>query len=304
MVPKLVRYHEWLFRERRLDGSPLVTLIHPWECGLDSTPPWMTALAAMRMPWWIRLAEKLRLAALLRSVRYDTKQLPSSERASDDDGLRMVALAVHLERHDFHLAQLPPHRSVLIEDVAFNAIFAAANQALLRLADGRHGEGALDAALTAAFARHATALEELWHASTGLYCSRDAVTHAPLPEPTVAGLLPLWPGCAHADDLLARMREPGWAPSFPVPSVPVDAPDFHATRYWKGPTWMNTNWMLVEGLAAHGDPARAAELRDASLQLVGRSGFAEYFSPLTGEGHGAPEFSWTAALAVDLATCI
>src|SRR4051794_30495783 len=35
MVPKLVDYHAWLLRERRVDGSALVTLIHPWECGLD-----------------------------------------------------------------------------------------------------------------------------------------------------------------------------------------------------------------------------------------------------------------------------
>ena len=53
----------------------------------------MTALGAMRLPWWVRAAEKLRLASLLRSLRYDTRQLPASERASDDDGLRMLALA-------------------------------------------------------------------------------------------------------------------------------------------------------------------------------------------------------------------
>ena len=82
LAPKLLAYHRWLFRERRLGDSPLITLIHPWECGLDSTPPWMHALAAMRMPWWLRVAERLRLAPLLRSLRYDTRQLPASERAS------------------------------------------------------------------------------------------------------------------------------------------------------------------------------------------------------------------------------
>ncbi len=130
----MLAHHRWLFRERRLDGSPLITLIHPWECGLDSTPPWMTALGAMRLPWWVRAAEKLRLASLLRSLRYDTRQLPASERASDDDGLRMLALAVHLSHHDFDLARIPhDDRAVLVEDVAFNAFFAAANQSLRAL---------------------------------------------------------------------------------------------------------------------------------------------------------------------------
>src|SRR5206468_9919286 len=59
LTPKLLAYHRWLFRERRVDDSPLITLIHPWECGLDSTPPWMHALRAWRMPWWLRAADQL-----------------------------------------------------------------------------------------------------------------------------------------------------------------------------------------------------------------------------------------------------
>ena len=136
LAPKVLAYHRWLFRERRLDDSPLITLIHPWECGLDSTPPWMRALEEMRMPWWVRAAEKLKLASLLRSLRYDTRQLPASERASDDDGLRMLALAIHLSHYDFDLARIPrDDRAVLVEDLAFNAFFAAANQSLRTLID-------------------------------------------------------------------------------------------------------------------------------------------------------------------------
>src|SRR5262245_55867827 len=40
MVPKLVAHHEWLYRERDVERRGLVTLLHPWECGLDTTPPW------------------------------------------------------------------------------------------------------------------------------------------------------------------------------------------------------------------------------------------------------------------------
>jgi hypothetical protein len=36
--------------------------------------------------------------------------------------------------------------------------------------------------------------------------------------------------------------------------------------------------------------------------MVNRVGFFEYFSPLTGEGLGPDDFSWTAALVVDLAS--
>ena len=36
------------------------------------------------------------------------------------------------------------------------------------------------------------------------------------------------------------------------------------------------------------------------LSLVHRSGHFEYYHPQTGQGLGAPAFSWTAALALDL----
>ena len=56
----------------------------------------------------------------------------------------------------------------------------------------------------------------------------------------------------------------------------------------------------LDALDRRGAPELAAELRDRTLALVDEHGFAEYFSPTDGTGHGAPEFSWTAALTIDL----
>jgi hypothetical protein len=42
-------------------------------------------------------------------------------------------------------------------------------------------------------------------------------------------------------------------------------------------------------------------LEELSLELITKEGMAEYFNPVTGEAEGADNFSWTAALAVDIA---
>jgi hypothetical protein len=60
----------------------------------------------------------LRLARILRRLRYDTRHLPALERPSDDDGLRMLALAVLAKKHHFRPAAPASKRSVLIEDPA------------------------------------------------------------------------------------------------------------------------------------------------------------------------------------------
>ena len=85
-----------------------------------------------------------------------------------------------------------------------------------------------------------------------------------------------------------------------LPSVPPDQPEFEADRYWRGPVWVNINWLVVRGLEELGLAAEAAVLAEETLDLVRRAGCFEYFHANTGEGLGGADFSWTAALVLDL----
>jgi len=302
LFPKLLEYHRWLYRERDPHDRGLVTLIHPWECGLDTTPPWMRELRRMPAPWWMRVALALHLVRLVELFRTDTRYAPAEERASTADGLRMLVLARRARRHRFDLQRMPPAESVLVEDLAFNSLLAVANRSLEDIASDL--EKPIEPELVRHFRATRSALEELWDESSGQYYSRNAVTGALLDIPTVATFLPLWAGTpsrARATRLLSLLREPsGFWPRFPVPSVPTDARQFDDDRYWKGPTWVNMNWAIIEGLRVYGEAELADELRRRTVELVERAGPAEYFSALDGRGFGAPDFSWTAALTLDL----
>lgn len=195
----------------------------------------------------------------------------------------------------------PPRESVLIEDLTFNSILVVANRALAQIAADLNV--ALDPELATSCSVTAAGLEELWDESAGQYFSRNAVTGEHIGSSTVATFLPLWAGVPadRARRLVALLRdERAYWPAFPVPSVAVDAPGFDPNRYWKGPTWVNMNWMIVQGLLARAESSIADELRLGTLDLVDHTGFYEYFSPVTGRGFGADEFSWTAALVIDL----
>jgi hypothetical protein len=302
LFPKLLAYHQWMYEERDLDDSGLVTLIHPWECGLDTTPPWMQTLARMPLPWWLRIAARVRLARALRRVRNDTRHIPAAERASDDESLRMLVLATRAKKHDFQLARMPVATSVLIEDLAFNAILVAANRSLELIA--RDLDVALPSALEQCVRRTEGAFEQLWDESSGQYYSRDAVTKRLIKVPTIATFVPLWSGIptpARAERLITLLKEPrSFWPRYPVPTVPIDSSEFREAAYWKGPTWVNMSWMIEEGLRNYDRVDLADDLRLQTLALVERAGCSEYFSPLTGEGYGADGFSWTAALVIDL----
>ena len=70
-------------------------------------------------------------------------------------------------------------------------------------------------------------------------------------------------------------------------------------RYWRGPVWINCNWIIYQGLK-NKNIKFAKQIKRKTINLVKQRGFNEYFSCKTGKGFGATNFSWTAALFLDL----
>ncbi|HYZ58328.1 MAG TPA: hypothetical protein VE544_01625, partial [Nitrososphaeraceae archaeon] len=68
----------------------------------------------------------------------------------------------------------------------------------------------------------------------------------------------------------------------------------------RGPIWINTNWALRLGLLRYGYIDRAERIRQGVCRLVADQGFREYYDPTTGAGLGGKNFSWTAALLIDM----
>ena len=83
-------------------------------------------------------------------------------------------------------------------------------------------------------------------------------------------------------------------------SISVDDLQFNPLNYWRGPVWININWMLYGGLKNYGFYEDAKNLKKSIIDLVKEHGFYEYYNPLSGKGLGASDFSWTAALLIDL----
>jgi hypothetical protein len=59
--------------------------------------------------------------------------------------------------------------------------------------------------------------------------------------------------------------------------------------------------MLAQGLRRYGYAAKADSIQKDLIQLPIRFGFHEYFDSFDGTGYGSDNFSWTAALFIDLA---
>ena len=80
MWPALLAYHQWLYNERDPHDEGLISLVHPWETGLDNTPPWMAYLHDHQLPFWIRALHTTKLENIVGLFRRDTRSVPLNER--------------------------------------------------------------------------------------------------------------------------------------------------------------------------------------------------------------------------------
>lgn len=300
--PALLSYHEWLHTERDPHQEGLVLLIHPWETGLDNTPPWMRELKDHQMPLWIRAVEKLHFDTIISLFRRDTHRIPAEQRLSTVEALVFYSTLRRLRRKAYDLDRILSHSLFAIEDLTFNSILIRADEHLRGIAKTIRHE--LPDKLCESMKKTESALEQLWDPYSNQYYSRNFVTHRLLKEPSIATLMPLYSGSVTKEraGLLVKHLENKhlFGPVYPVPSVPVNSPWFKEMGYWQGPSWVNTNWLIIDGLNRYGFKDHAAALADSTIEMVEKSGFYEYFSPLTGQPEGAANFSWTAALTIDL----
>lgn len=302
VYPALLAYHQWLYNERDPHQEGLVLQIHPWETGLDNTPPWMYEMHQHLLPFWIRAVRYLKLDKFLTVLRKDRKYALPGERLSTIDGLALYSVQRRLRRKAYDINKILTHSMLTIEDLNFNCIFIRANEHLKKIAKTIDRE--VPAELVTSMKKTKIALEQLWDAYTGQYYSRNFATHKLIKVSSIATLLPLYAGSVtdeRAEHLVKVLKNQHmFSPKFPVPTVPVNSEWFNPTVYWQGSTWINMNWLIIDGLKRYGYDKEAEDLKAKTLALIEPSSFDEYFSPLDGQPAGVQNFSWTAALTIDL----
>ncbi|MFH9062780.1 MGH1-like glycoside hydrolase domain-containing protein [Streptomyces coeruleorubidus] len=286
--PRLAAWHRYLLHRRDLGGGGLVSVVHPWEQGMDNSPCWDRPLSRVT-------------PAPARSFRRaDLDHGSPEDRPTDLDYGRYVRLAT--DYRDRGYADGPCDFAV--EDPAFNALLIASEYALARIA--RELGAAAPARQERAERLTAALVERLWEPSAGMFLCRDVRAGELIPERGVSGLVPLLlPNLPR--DLAATLVGTVCGPHFGlggttrlVPSYDLLGDAFDPHRYWRGPAWFNTNWLLERGLRLYGERGRADALRRGILHTAGASDFAEYVDPHTGQACGATGFGWTAALTLDL----
>ena len=295
VYPALLAWHRWLHTARDADGTGLACIIHPWESGTDDSPR------------WLHLFEAIQPQALPEFQRGDTRYVAAAERPNRTEYERFIYLIDVFRKLNYEPGTLLAHSPFLAQDILFNAILFRADEDLRALAVSL-GEPTdeIDGWL---YRMRPNFDERFWDEGAGLYYDYDVRSNQPIRVNTACTFLPLFAGLPSPGQAQRLVEEhllnpaeyaPGGEVHYRVTTTARMEPAWEPRRYWRGPVWVILNWFIIEGLRRYRYDDLAELIRRDTLALIQASGFREYYDPRDGSGCGSTDFSWSAALALEL----
>ena len=259
-VPEIVRHHEFVERERAIDGDGLLWIIQPDESGLDASPKFDSAFGwhADGLPGFPLLVRRNR------RLGFDIRRVATA-------GGPIVCGTATNVLHG--LSRLALGRASLTQRI------------LERLYDERRG-----------VFRQIVRKDSRETAAPGEVITWSSLSPLALPDlPEAIGRRMVEEHLLNP----RRFWLPFPPPSVSAEDAHFSRRDrlLFLRRYWRGPTWINAAWLLWIGLVRLGYDAAADEMARRLRRAVQLSGLREYYDPFTGAGMGAREFSWSALIA-------
>ncbi len=291
MLRRLVRWHEWFMVARQEPQTEAIVIIHPWESGRDNMSDWDSGMA------------RVEIADLPPYTRRDLDHVDASQRPTKEQYDRYLTIIKYGRDHQWrqdHLGQHSPFRMV---DPGMTAFLLRSSRDLLALLQKHQPDN--QAALSTV-QQHIESLDRgwknLWNDKVNAYTCYDPVEQKHINSLSSASFLSCFAGVyeeGRHEKLMGEFDRISNKVKFMVPSFDPDHADFDAKRYWRGPVWHVINDSIGRGFAEHGETERAERIRADSEALIAQSTFFEYFDPITGEGLGGKDFTWTASVYLD-----
>ncbi|MGA7369095.1 MAG: hypothetical protein WBX01_08195 [Nitrososphaeraceae archaeon] len=333
MFPKLVRFHRYLMTERDPEKSGTITILHPWESGLDDSPIWDDALS------------KIKIERLLKFKRLDVIAVEGAKDTipSDDMYNKFIYMIELMKEFNYDEQVMYKEFPFKIKAIIFSSILYVANKYLLKIADVIDESNYTDeikewlsrtqqnfykyffpalqpiTSITSTSTisapnnggggvRVGSDVPRLGMTEDYLFFNYDIVNKDWIKKKTISSLVPIYTGLIPQDDIELFVKwithshwcGEGKCSTPALPSTDLEESYFKKVTYWRGPIWVNTNWLIYLGLLKYGYHDIAQNIKQGILDLVSKSGFREYYNPFTGEGLGGKSFSWTAALVIDM----
>lgn len=275
-VPKLKKYYNWLADNRDFDGDGLLTIVSPFESGMDWKPTYDVALG-----------------------------LPKGK-AGPKLFWKVIGVDFKNYMNNYNLKKIYSQGYFIIKDVAFNTIYAENLNALSELCKVIGDPAA--AHYSSLYRKVTNSIINAFYDDTSsaffdTYDKTNSKIKVFTPTvfyPVVLSELPDSIGQRIIQRHFINGKK--FKSAYPLPSVATDEPSFNPNEsmyLWRGPTWIVHNWFLHQFLLKKGYDDYCKMMIDSIRNLIAKSGFREYYNPLNGDGYGAKDFTWS-CLVIDM----
>lgn len=297
-IDKVYQNHVYFYSNRDPNDEGLIYIYHNWESGTDNSPVWDDIWKTMNPPKYT-------------FERKDTTHVDAAQRPSKreyDHYLHLIEIAKEHQYDDTKIAELSPF---LVQDPLFNAMLIKSNEALNELYGLIGGHEAKQTIINEWQKKSIEGFnDKLFDKKLGAYVHYDLRNDKPIrhiSSSSFAALFANIPSQERAEILVQTMLDKfGGDDKYLCASFDPESERFNPRKYWRGPVWINMNWMLYYGLKNYNFKDVAKRIKSDSVELIERDGFYEYFDcrkdngEIIRTGYGGNNFSWSAALLIDL----
>ncbi len=286
-VIKIKKSHEWFIKNRDPKKTGLVSILHPWESGYDNSSLWDEPM------------NKVKIEKNIQYKRADNKVINPEHRPLNIDYDRYVTIKNDLRKKKYDPKKIFKTSLFNVIDIGFNSIFLKSNKDLIILLKKFN----LDSSTIINYVKitEKNILKYFDKKKQTFFCF-DLRNKKKIFIPSITNYLILYADIKNSkinDILIKNLKKHNLKEKYFFSSIKPNHKSFEEKRYWRGPVWINCNWFIHKGLL-NKDEKYSNKIKERTIRLVEKKGFHEYYSCKNGKPMGANNFSWSAALYLDL----
>lgn len=294
------RAHQYLYTHRDPHNEGLVYICHNWEAGTDNTPVWDAIWETMDSPEY-------------ELERKDNVHIAASHRPSNREYQHYIHLIELFKSWHYDDATIAAKSPFLVQDPLFNAMLIASNEALITLGNLLNKTAEVSQLKKWNTLSKLRYEEKLYDSDLKGYVYYDLRNNRPLRHLSSSSFTALFagiPSAERASEMVSNFQGGRFSGIdnnlLLCASFDPESEQFDPKRYWRGPIWINLNWLIYRGLQRYHQDTLADRVKKDTLHLMEKYGFYEYFDPrkeedaLLTDGYGGANFSWSAALTLDI----
>ena len=287
IIVKLKKYLDWFYKYRDPNNLGLASIIHPWESGLDNSPIWDSSL------------DKIIIEKNLTYQRRDLNVSKSSDRPLKKDYDCYITLLNQFKKNNYNPNTLIKLSMFNVIDIGFNSILIKATKDLMDVSRKFN----LDFSdLNTKISLAEENIIKFYNENEQLFYSYDFKNHNLIKIDAISNYFILFADLKNDKintEVVNKLKKYNLEKDLIFTTVNPNDVSFEEKRYWRGPVWINSNWIIYEGLKKK-DKKFAYFLKNKTLKLLEDKKFYEYYNYKNSECLGANNFSWSAALYLDL----